>query len=115
MTAQCNGIHSQNIFIFQINPQNYNIDSTLRKLIEERDNRGQQIIEHLDENELKIHYTEHFHTYDEFRICLEGCGYFDIRDKFDEWVRIEMIPGDLLVLPGGCYHRFTVDKHVSIL
>lgn len=81
--------------------------------MEERENRGQQIVEDLDQNDLKELYIEHFHTYDEFRICLEGCGYFDIRDKFDEWIRIEVIPGDLLVIPGGCYHRFTVDKDVS--
>lgn len=96
-----------------MNPKNYNIDRTLRSLIEERENRGEQIVEDLDENDLKQLYTEHFHTYDEFRICLEGCGYFDIRDKFDEWIRIEVLPGDLLVIPGGCYHRFTVDKNVS--
>ncbi|CAH2009541.1 unnamed protein product [Acanthoscelides obtectus] len=97
---------------FQVDPKNFQLDATFRKLIEERGNQGIEEIEDLDPNDLKVLYVEHFHTYDEFRICLEGCGYYDIRDKFDEWIRVEILPGDLLVIPGGCYHRFTVDKNV---
>lgn len=82
--------------------------------MEERENKGMLMVENLDVNDLREHYMEHFHTYDEFRLCLEGCGYFDIRDKFEEWVRVEILPGDLLVIPGGCYHRFTVDRQVRI-
>ncbi|VEN62254.1 unnamed protein product [Callosobruchus maculatus] len=96
---------------FQVDPKNFQLDNTFRKLIEERGNQGIQDIDDLDPNDLKVLYVEHFHTYDEFRICLEGCGYYDIRDKFDEWIRVEILPGDLLVIPGGCYHRFTVDKN----
>lgn len=74
----------------------------------------QQIVDSPSEEELKRHFTEHFHTDDEFRLVLEGCGYFDIRDKYDEWIRIEVFPGDLLVIPGGCYHRFIVDSQVFV-
>ncbi|XP_023029496.1 acireductone dioxygenase [Leptinotarsa decemlineata] len=95
---------------FQIDPHNYKLDGTLRKLIDERDNRGQQILENLDANDLHTMYIEHYHTYEEFRLVLEGCCYYDIRDKFDEWIRMELLPGDLIIIPGGCYHRFTVDK-----
>ncbi|KAG5893825.1 hypothetical protein JTB14_018328 [Gonioctena quinquepunctata] len=95
---------------FQIDPVNYKLDVTLRKLMEERENRGMLLVDNLDVNDLHTMYMEHCHSYDEFRLVIEGCGYYDIRDKFDEWIRIEVIPGDLLVVPGGCYHRFTVDK-----
>ncbi|EFJ38817.1 hypothetical protein SELMODRAFT_270238 [Selaginella moellendorffii] len=63
------------------------------------------------EERIKSFYEEHIHTDEEIRYCLEGSGYFDVRDGSDRWIRVWTKKGDMIILPAGMYHRFTPDSN----
>ncbi|EFJ05647.1 hypothetical protein SELMODRAFT_6160, partial [Selaginella moellendorffii] len=61
------------------------------------------------EQKIKMFFEEHMHSQEEIRLILDGEGYWDIRDYDDKWIRFRVRKGDLIVLPPGMFHRFTLD------
>ncbi|RUS69652.1 hypothetical protein EGW08_022590 [Elysia chlorotica] len=54
---------------------------------------------------------EHIDIDHEGMMVQEGGGFYDIREQNDRWIRMEVKPGDMLIIPGGAYHRFILDEN----
>lgn len=107
------------MFSPQINCETYKTDGVLDKI---KSDRGYTYEDQITcskeclpnyEEKLKSFFEEHLHTDEEIRFVLDGSGYFDVRDGKDDWIRIEVVAGDMIIIPSGIYHRFTLDTKVS--
>ena len=77
----------------------------------------------------------HMHDDEEIRYAIKGGAFFDVRGRClaqwatfrgstevnlaielptDNWIRVHVHDGDLLVLPAGIYHRFSLDSNESV-
>ncbi|PWZ56096.1 Heat stress transcription factor A-2d [Zea mays] len=104
------------ILSWRLNADDWENDENLKKI---REARGYSYMDICDvcpeklpnyEAKIKNFFEEHLHTDEEIRYCLEGSGYFDVRDQDDQWIRVAVKKGGMIVLPAGMYHRFTLDS-----
>jgi len=62
------------------------------------------------EEKLPKWFESHLHDDDETRVIMDGSAFYDVQEaKTLKWIRICMEPGDMLIIPPGCMHRFTPD------
>jgi 1,2-dihydroxy-3-keto-5-methylthiopentene dioxygenase len=100
------------IVLLKLNGEEINED--VEKFCKERNYKirdQKQVSANLPNNEdLRVLFAkEHIHADEEIKYFMKGSGYFDIRSNKDEWIRIQVTRGDLLVLPEGIYHRYVND------
>nr|GMD75607.1 1,2-dihydroxy-3-keto-5-methylthiopentene dioxygenase 2 [Ipomoea batatas] len=109
--------HQLGVLSWRLDADKYETDEELKKI---RESRGYSYMDFCEvcpeklpnyEEKIKSFFEEHLHTDEEIRYCVAGSGYFDVRDKNDEWIRIWVKKGAMIVLPAGIYHRFTLDSN----
>lgn len=99
----------------------HNLDSLEKvdKLANERNYQNRDQIEisptsfetpEILKSKLDNFFKEHIHEDEEIRYIIDGEGFFDVRSKDDKWIRIKVYQNDLLILPPGIYHRFTLSN-----
>lgn len=106
-------LNAEGIFYVQLPTELYAYAEPLAALCAERGYIAQDQV-HLSattpnlEPLLNKFFSEHLHTDEEIRFVLEGEGIFDLRDVDDRWMRVHVVPGDLIIVPPNKYHRFAL-------
>lgn len=63
-----------------------------------------------DDSFLDRWFQEHYAEDEQLRVVMDGSYYLDVRSKQDQWIRVHLKAGDLIVVPAGMYHRCTLDE-----
>ncbi|KAJ7528503.1 hypothetical protein O6H91_15G005900 [Diphasiastrum complanatum] len=108
-------IHELGVLTWKLDVNNWENNSVLNKIKEDRGYNYSEVAtvarEVMEDFESKVqdYFQEHMHSQEEIRLILDGAGFWDIRDYDDSWIRFRVERGDLVVLPPGMCHRFTLD------
>lgn len=99
------------VVLFRVSMNDF---SVVKQIIKEREYKHTDEIKvsqtAKDDSFLERWYQEHYTEDEQFRVVMDGSFYLDVRSKQDEWIRVHLRTGDLVVLPGGLYHRATLDE-----
>jgi 1,2-dihydroxy-3-keto-5-methylthiopentene dioxygenase len=63
-----------------------------------------------DDSFLDRWFQEHYAEDEQLRVVMDGSFYLDVRTKQDQWIRLHLKAGDLIIVPAGMYHRATLDE-----
>lgn len=113
VTAEC--LEDLGVLNWKMDVENFDSNPTLEKIKLARGYKSWDtvtvapgLMENYEEKVSQF-FQEHLHPYDESRLILDGSGFWDIRGYDGEWIRFRVEKGDMIVLPPGMYHRFTLD------
>ncbi|CAB3404113.1 unnamed protein product [Caenorhabditis bovis] len=60
------------------------------------------------EDKCEQFYEPHVQNEDVISLVIDGTCYYDVEPEDDQWIRVQLEKGDLLIIPKGLSHRFTV-------
>lgn len=90
-------------------------EDSVNKLASERSYKNRDVIivspakmGDVYEEKVKMFFNEHLHEDEEIRYIKDGAGFFDVRSGHDQWVRIRMERGDLIVSLVYANHGFAL-------
>ncbi|TEB37850.1 Fe-ARD 2 [Coprinellus micaceus] len=117
------GEHVPNEVVYKLGIKHWKIpleghEKVIDEIAKERDYPNRDVINISKEGLGKMYdekmvyfFQEHMHEDEEIRYILDGTGYYDIRETpSDTWIRFQIEAEDLVIIPVGIYHRFTLDE-----
>jgi 1,2-dihydroxy-3-keto-5-methylthiopentene dioxygenase len=102
------------VVAWQLDPTKHESDPTLDTICKERGYTYRDYVNSAKipnlADKLDNFKVEHLHDDEEIRYFVDGSGYFDLRNKNEDYVRIHLVAGDMITLPAGIFHRFLPDE-----
>lgn len=99
------------VVLFRVSMNDF---SVVKQIIKERDYKHTDEIKvsqtAKDDSFLDRWFQEHYAEDEQLRVVMDGSYYLDVRTKQDQWIRVHLKAGDLIILPAGMYHRATLDE-----
>ncbi|KAI3968880.1 hypothetical protein MKX01_029030, partial [Papaver californicum] len=95
------------VLSWSLDANNYETDEELKKV---RAKRGYTCVDFCQvcpakmpnyDQKIKDFFEEHLHTDEEIRYCVDGSGYFNVRDENENWICVWVKKGGMIVLPTG--------------